>query len=119
MGKPQDALRLLEKAMRLNPYDYEFLHHLGVAHALTGRLEEAIPAFKCVLIRNPDFPETHLVLAIIYIALGREEEARAQAAEVLRINPNFSLETLRQTVPMIDQEGVEPFRDALRKAGLR
>jgi hypothetical protein len=31
-------------------------------------------------------------LAGIYIMMGREEEARAEAAEVLKINPKFSLE---------------------------
>jgi adenylate cyclase len=116
--KPEEALRLLGQAMRLNPYDDEYLHHLGGAYLLTGRVEELIAALKRVLIRNPDFLPTRLVLAAIYMALGWEE-AREEAAEILRINPHFSLEVVRQTVPYNDQEGLERLLDGLRKAGLK
>jgi adenylate cyclase len=119
VGKPEEALKLLEKAMRLNPYDYEYLHHMGGAYFLTGRFEESIASFRRVLIRNPDFLPTRLVLAVIYTALGWEEEARVEAAEILRINPHFSLEVVRQTVPFKDQEGLERLLDGLRKAGLK
>ncbi len=45
--------------------------------------------------------------------------ARAEAAEVLRLNPNFSLEVHRQRVPIKDPAVLEPHRAALRKAGLK
>jgi tetratricopeptide (TPR) repeat protein len=122
VGKSEEALRLLEKAMRLDPYAYEFLHHLGVAYILTGRVEESIAALKRVLIRNPDFLPTHLVLAMIYMALGQEAEARAAAAEVLRLNPNFSFQVAEQALPVKDQGDFERFLDTLRAkaiAGLK
>ena len=119
-GKPQEALGLVEKAMRLNPYyPYWYLYHLGLAYAATERYEEAIAALKRVLTRNPDFLPTHLLLAAIYGELGREEEARAEIAEILRLSPNFSLEVVRQTAPVKDQALLERFLAALRKAGLR
>jgi hypothetical protein len=34
----------------------------------------------------------HTALVIASSVLGREEEARAEAAEVLRVSPDFSLE---------------------------
>ena len=61
----------------------------------------------------------HQFLAAIYSELGREEEARAEAAEVLRISPNFSLEVLRQRLPYKDPADLERFLDGLRKAGLK
>jgi tetratricopeptide (TPR) repeat protein len=67
MGRPEEAIGLVEKAMRLNPhYSYEYLYHLGVAYAATGRMEEAIAAQKRVLTRNPDFLLAHIELADIY-----------------------------------------------------
>jgi hypothetical protein len=46
-------------------------------------------------------------------------EARAEAAEVLRINPNFSLEVERQTSGVKDPAAVEHWLTTLRKAGLK
>ena len=48
------------------------------------------------------FLPAHLHLATIYSRLGREEEARAEVAEILRISPKFSLEVLRQRFPYKD-----------------
>src|SRR5215217_1463081 len=45
------------------------------------------------------------------------EEARAEAAEVLKISPNFSLEKWRQIAPSKDQAVLERMFAALRKAG--
>jgi adenylate cyclase len=119
-GKPEEALRLAQKAMRLNPHYPSFYSAtLGTAYLSTGRYEEAIAAFKEALIRNPDYLLAHIFLAVLYSGGGREEQARAEAAEVLRLNPQFSLEVWRQTVPMKDQAVLESFLDRLRQAGLK
>jgi Tfp pilus assembly protein PilF len=57
-------------------------------------------------------------LAIIYIMMGRDEEARAEAAEVLQINPKFSVEWFAKTTTLKDRSVVDKSSDALRKAGL-
>jgi tetratricopeptide (TPR) repeat protein len=119
-GRPEEALGLVEKATRLNPhYPAYYLFELGHAYYLMRRYEEAIATFKRHLTRNPNSLSTHTRLAVIYGELGREEEARAEAAEVLRISPNYSLEGVRQIVPYKDPADLERFLDGLRKAGLR
>jgi adenylate cyclase len=119
-GRPEEAIGLVEKAMRLNPhYPPFYLYFLGEAYRSTGRYEEAIAAFKRALTRNPDLLPAHLNLAVVYSELGREEEARAEAAEVLRINPKYSLEVLRQRFPYKDPAVVERMVAALRRAGLK
>jgi adenylate cyclase len=100
VGRLEEAIGLLEKAMRLNPhYPATYLFFLGEAYRSTGRYEEAIAAYKRALTRNPNILPAHLCLAICYAELGRLEEARAEAAEVLRLNPKYSLEVLRQQSP--------------------
>ncbi len=87
-----------------------------------GVPEEAVAAFKRVLIHNPDFLETHLILAILYTAFGWEVEARAEVAEALRINPNFFLQEISmvwQADLSKNQEGLERLLGGLRNAGLR
>jgi hypothetical protein len=61
----------------------------------------------------------HFNLAVIYSELGREEEAQAEVAEMLRISPTFSLETVRQNIPFKDPAALERHLAALRKAGLK
>jgi tetratricopeptide (TPR) repeat protein len=119
-GRPEEALGLIEKARRLNPhYPPVYLFFLGEAYRSTGRYEEAIAAYKRALTRNPNILPAHLGLAICYAELGRLEEARAEAAEVLRLNPKYSLEVLRQLSPYKDQAVLERMLAALRKAGLK
>ena len=56
-------------------------------------------------------------LAACYTALGREQEARKAVAEVLRLNPEFSLELYSMTVPFKEQSDLEHHIEGLRRAG--
>jgi len=53
-----------------------------------------------------------------YVFAGREDEAHAEAAEVMRIDPQFSLERYAKMVPF-RQALVDQFVEACRKAGLK
>jgi predicted Zn-dependent protease len=54
-----------------------------------GRYEEAIPSLKEHVTIFPDQLWGHFMLAGAYTALGRNQEAQAEAAEVRRISPQF------------------------------
>ena len=54
-----------------------------------------------------------------YSFAGRDEEARAEAAEALRINPKFSLKKWEKRVTYKNKEDAERGIRALRKAGLK
>jgi adenylate cyclase len=56
-------------------------------------------------------------LAVTYSILGLDQEARAEAAEVLRINPRFSIEWVAKNTAYDPARMVRIF-DAMRKAGL-
>jgi adenylate cyclase len=58
-------------------------------------------------------------MAVTYIMVGREEEARAEAAEVLRINPNFSVDSWARSLVYRDQSETDRVVNALRKTGLK
>jgi adenylate cyclase len=111
---------LVKKAMRLNPrYPVWYLHNLGHAYFLAGRYEQAIAALERSLNRNPNFWPSHVYIAAGYVELGREEEARAQAKKLLKIHPDFSMESGEQRLPYKDQSVLERLGDSLRRAGLK
>lgn len=119
-GKPEEAIPLFQKAIRLNPFGPTwYFFNLGNAFLFMDRSEEAVSAYKKALQRSPDNLLAHVLLASTYSMMGLEKEARAEAAEVLRINPKFSLDYFAKSLPFKDQKVTNNLIDALRKAGLK
>ena len=80
--------------------------------------EKAIKCAETGLSGNPDMILLYLTLAASYSSLNRTEEAHKAVEEVLRIDPNFSLEYYAQAIPYKYQETTDKYVEALRKAGL-
>lgn len=120
VGRREEAIPLFREALRLNPKPPNtYYRHFGVALRDSGRYEEAIAVAKKAVEQEPKDTIAYMVLASSYQLAGREEEARAAAGELLRINPAFSLERLAKTTPHKDRAVAERFIEALRKAGLK
>jgi adenylate cyclase len=116
----QEAVLVLEKAIRLNPYPPSaYFHNLAFAYCNLGKYEEAIDAAKKAIRVAPDDIIARCALVATFSFLGREEEARAEAAEVLRIDPDLSLEKIKLTTPLKNQEKVERILQALAGAGIK
>jgi adenylate cyclase len=119
-GKPEEAIPLYQKAIRLNPFSRPSLY-FEFGHALkdTGRFEEAVSAFKKSIQIAPGNILGHLGLVSTYSLMGREREARAEAAEVLRINPKFSLDYYAKALPFKDQSERDKYIARMSKTGLK
>ncbi|NOT58547.1 MAG: tetratricopeptide repeat protein [Deltaproteobacteria bacterium] len=123
-GQLNDGVKAHEQAMRLDPRNLPlYLIQLGHAYRSAGQCEKAIVPIKQALSLNPAIIPARVNLAVCYIELGREEEARAEAAEVLRRNPNFSVEAAwrKENQPFKDDPTpiLERLYAAARKAGLK
>jgi len=125
IGKPDEAILLAEKANLLQSAPglrLSTLLTLGQAYRLTGSRGKAIETYKQVFAHKPTFAQSlwiHTDMAILYSELGNEEEAGAEAAEVLKLVPHFSVEIWGQRNPTKDQTQIERDMAALRKAGLK
>jgi len=120
-GRPQEAIPMLQKSLRLSPIPVNswVLSVLAHSYRELGQYEETIATYKKVLqIYGPDHLLAHLELAITYAWMDREKEERAEGAEVLRIDPQFSTERYIKLLPF-DQVKKDRIADALRKAGLK
>jgi len=120
-GRYEEAIPALKNAIRLMPIPSTVcLANLGFSYRMLGRYEESIASLKQLIQREPDSMSGHLHLAATYVLAGKEAEARAEAAEILRINPNFSLEQFAKTTPMKNQTDLmDRWIEPLRKAGLK
>jgi len=120
-GRPQEAIPMLQKSLRLSPIPVNswVLSVLALPYRDLGQYEEAIATYREVLqIYGPDHLLAHLELAITYTLMDREKENRIEGAEVLRIDPKFSLDRYIKVLPF-DQSKKDRIADALRKAGLK
>ena len=119
-GKSADAVPAVQKAIRLDPAlgDF-FVQQLGFAYMKTGRYQEAIAALKRYAISRPNDFSSHVGLANSYIELGRDQDARAEAAEVMRLNPQFTLPPPEKSPWDKDIALARHFDANLRKAGLK
>jgi adenylate cyclase len=118
-GRAEEAVKYLEHAIRLNPLpSASLLNFLAIAYRDSGQYEKAIKASKKALQQQPNYQFPYIHMTISYIRLGRGEEARAAVAEILKINPKFSLERYAETLPFIKPVADRVVED-LRKAGLK
>ena len=125
VGRFDDVIRLVKKAMRLHPYyPAYYLQWLGGAYRMAGHYEDALTVYNQLLDRSlkGEFPvvNAHLFLADLYAEIGKEDEARTHAAEVLKIEPEFSLKRIKEisTYGYTDPALRERRLKALRKAGI-
>ena len=86
---------------------------------MIGQFDEAVEQANKAVEHGPKNPFTYLALASACILAGREEEARAAAAEVLKIDSMFSVEQFAKKLPYKDTSQIQRTIDALRKAGLK
>jgi adenylate cyclase len=119
-GRPEEAIPLLQKAIRQNPFGPASIYNaFGDVLRDAGRFEESVLAYKKAIQIAPDHFNAHVGLVVTYIWMGRENEARATAAEVLRINPKYSVDYAANTFFYKDQSFNNKIVGALRKAGLK
>jgi len=121
-GRYKEAVPLIRKAMRLDPYyPSSYLELLGSVYVQTGEYEEALEAFKMLVVREPHRIVGHQGLAMAYIRLGRKEQVQSEVVELLRLFPEYSLEVYRKQAHSRDMDPavVESDIEALREAGLK
>jgi adenylate cyclase len=116
LGRPEEGIDWIAKAMRLNPYHPErFWSHLGRAYLGARRYAEAVEAFKHITVLD------HLhrgALATCHAYLADDAAAHGHIREALKLQPDLRVETYLATLHYKQGSDREHFRQGLLKAGL-
>jgi adenylate cyclase len=116
IGKPEEGISWILKAMRLNPYHPErFWNHLGRAYFVARRYDDAMGAFRRITAAD----QFHFAfMAAIEAKLGNMAAAAHYVREVLARDSAFSSLAYVNTLHYKRQEDREHHLDALLAAGL-
>jgi adenylate cyclase len=118
-GRAAEALEPIATAMRLDPhYSPIVLHFLAQANYSLGEYETAAQLLVRRIARTPGTDSSRMLLASCYGHLGRGEDARATWAELLQVNPEFSLTQRAAVLPYKDPGDFQRIAEGLAKAGL-
>jgi len=118
-GRPDRAVELAKRAMRLCPfYRPGMLRALGMAYRALGRLEDAVACYRESLKRETGFLSAYVNLASALGELGWEEEAREAARDVLLQEPNFSIAAYAAGLSYRNPADIDRIAEGLRVAGL-
>jgi adenylate cyclase len=91
IGRPDQALQWADQAAARDPALCWFYNRgRGWAYLVLGQFGEAVDALK-----QTEYGDAHLLLAIAYVRLGRLVEARAEVGKMMKINPAITLQAWR------------------------
>jgi len=115
-NKPQRAVALFEKVLRLDPNFTPVLNRLGYAYASNGDLQKAIDLMQRYVAAAPNDPNPEDSYGDVLFKAGRYDEAQARFESALKKDPKFgpSQHELGDVFAMKGEQ--EKARDAYRKA---
>jgi adenylate cyclase len=118
-GESARALEPFAMAIRLDPhYPDILLHFMAQANFSLEKYEIAAQQLLDRIARNPQTDASRMLLASCYGHLGRAEDARAIWAELLKINPGFSLRQRERVLPYKNPHDFQHIVEGLAKASL-
>jgi adenylate cyclase len=119
-GRWEESIPEYKKAIRLDPIPPQlYLWSLGLSYAYTEQYDEAIEWCEKAVRQEPDDLLARVMMAAVYSLSGQHEAARVQAAEVVRIQPKFSVKEWDKRTTYKKKTDRERAIGALREAGLK
>ncbi len=89
LGKIDDAITHLRRAVEINPRYVKALVHLAELFTLRGDTDEAIEKLERAIDSGADYPDVHVRLARLMSKSGMKEQAREHYMRALELNHNY------------------------------
>ena len=118
---PDKALELLRRAQRLSPRDpraWQITASLALAYFTDGKFDEAASYARRASLHNPRYGAPLRVLAASLALLGQQDKAAEVIRQLLRIEPQLSISTLRVRLSFMHDRIFSRLAEGLKLAGL-
>jgi tetratricopeptide (TPR) repeat protein len=113
-GREEMALEWIDHVARRDPaLAWSCNYTRGWRHLALGRFAEAVDALT-----QTEFNDTHLLLAIAYMRLGRPDKARPEVEKMMKINPTMTVQIWRLGYSFRDAAILERCAVDLAQSGL-
>lgn len=117
-GQPVDALKLIKKAMALNPrYPAAYASILGQTYYFLGKHELAEEALNDALQRNINLQIPYVFLMAVLSEEGRDADAAWAAAQFRALKPDFAVDEIAGMLPVSDEALIAELSTQIRKLG--
>lgn len=90
MGMDEEAVKYLEKAVQILPYDYQSLNNLGIVYGRLGQYEKALSELVKAIYLKPDNDSIKINLSLLYQREKKYDEAEKILRHLIDKNPNHS-----------------------------
>ena len=120
-GRPEDALSVMERALRLSPSDplVHFLFNgMGMAHLVSERPDEAVDLASRSASLVPDIDVTYYILVPAYAHLGRFDEMERAVSKLRSLAQDITISSFERKMPFRERRHLDILLTGLRKAGL-
>ena len=119
LGKPKEGLRRIQRAIRLCPlFPPWYLMVLGSLCTFDGQVERAVKVLRESVTREPESNLARVWLIHALIEAGKITEARKEAFEVVRVEPEFSGARWGESIELKDSDAMPAILANLKKANL-
>jgi class 3 adenylate cyclase/TolB-like protein/Tfp pilus assembly protein PilF len=120
-GEGEPAVKATQRALKLSPLDphrYFYDSLAATVECAAKRYDRAIEAAKRSLRLNRKHSSTLRALAVAQWNVGQEDEARATIAELMRLEPGYTISKFLERSPSSEYETGKEWSKALRSAGV-
>jgi DNA-binding SARP family transcriptional activator/TolB-like protein len=120
-GNGPRAVEEINRAMALSPYDplmYAYNGIAGVAYLEDGQYERAVEFHLRAIRENGTYTSSYRALVVSLMLARREDEARSAVYQLLKLEPDLTVERWRARYPGRAGPRAALYCDALARAGV-
>jgi len=119
-GRQKEALEAMKRAMRLNPLPPGWYYiQLGRIYCFAGKYDRSLHYLEKAREIMPTAVPLLFNLVVTHGLAGNIKEAKAAAAPLLELYPEFSLAQVTEGMPFKEQADIAMIRKAFRRAGFK
>ena len=96
LGHHEEALTAYDKAVELNPKNFEAHNNRGIVLGDLGRYEEALTAYDKAIELNPKNAEVHYNQCMVLRKLGRNKEVLRAYKKAIALDPKLAIHGLEE-----------------------